>query len=155
MIKSLMFSLLATVYCAFAAVPLEWFWFNPGDVKFTTVKEGETPKLHFYRDIKRDVRMFYSVTVRDEFTVACEGHSNPFGYKKTTGYIREKDLVWWANGDQRCSILPTGFYTVETCWSAPRPLDALLPDRIDGAIGWLLPKKTTCRHSEFEIMDAI
>lgn len=140
-------------YCALAAIPGEWLWFDPGAPIFRDAERGQPVTLSYTREIKRNTSIAYTVVVRDAVSldIVCESQSGPFEYKKAHGPIVDKDLAWWAPGDPRCRALKPGSYWVETQWRIVTPLRAILreflPDNIATALGWIIPPKAVYRDS--------
>lgn len=130
------------VYVLAAAIPLSAFWFVPGQTIVSDTPVGTSPRIAFTREIKRPVRMRYSVVVRHvpSLEVACEAGSGTFTYRPDATLPESITLAWWAPGDARCAGLQPGEYIMETCWTAP-------------AIWRVLPPKKVCRDSNvFEIL---
>jgi hypothetical protein len=165
------FAIAISIYIGFAAMPLSWWWYAPGEVFIYDADEGDVPALRFSRDIYRQTVMQYSVIIRGRDGLsACESHSGLFPYQERHGPIVGRDLEWWAPG---CGTLPAGAYTMSTTWTAPQPLAALLPKpapvdpeatpdiwtRVGNSVkiglrdgvGWLLPPKRVTRESSFVI----
>lgn len=113
-----------------SALPLSLFWFDPGPVVIQDAKEGESPKIGFSRDIKRNVVMQYSVVIRDaNLAVYCEDRSAPIEYRSDSQLPEDLDLAWWAFGTEACHRPPVGSYIVTTCWTATGRLLGLLRDK--------------------------
>ena len=141
------FMIFAAIYGLASAVPLSWFWFDPGQPTFKDAVAGGDPELVFSRQIKRNALMHYSVIIRDaaDDDIDCEGTGGPFEYRKNQGPLIGKTLGWWVPSDPRCSRLPVGAYYGSVTWTAVRPLADLLPEVLQGPLGWILPPKTVSR----------
>lgn len=109
-------------------IPVEAFWFKPGALLVSDAPVGSVPKVGFDRDIKRNVVMSYSVSVRavDTLETVCESTSEPFLYRARASLPESVDLEWWAPG---CGTLPAGEYFIATTWTATERWWGLLPDR--------------------------
>jgi hypothetical protein len=132
-------SLILVVWAIAAAVPLTWIGFHPGTVE---VVSGPAPNVVIFdRRINRDLRMRYSVIIRDtrSLSVQCEASSAPFTYRAQPSESISRNLEWWAPDDERCATLPPDHYVMETCWTWYSSVP-------------LIPPKTVCRKSNiFEV----
>lgn len=122
---------LGILWIAASAMPLTWFWYNPGPVIVSNAKVGESPKIGFTREIYRPVFMRYSVLVRNaQIAVVCEASSAGHGYDPNATLPDDIDLGWWAAPNPDCATLKEpGSYFLDTCWKAPQRLFGLLADR--------------------------
>jgi len=118
-------------------IPLQWFWFDPGEVVISNTTVAAPPKVSFTRTIQRRVLMTYQVVVRDieKNRVICDPSSEAFSYSPTAQMPDDADLVWWTGGDDRCWPQEPGTYVAETCWTAVSLFFGMVPD------------KTVCRLS--------
>ena len=137
------------VYLPLVMIPATAFWYSPGVVLFSDTTLGKSPELSFYREIKRDSFIEYSVVVRDENgRVACDASGGPFRYQKQEGVLVDVTLAEWAPSDPRCRLLPVGSYWVETTWKVVRPLGDFLPTGdLEEMIGGIIPPKYVTRLS--------
>lgn len=137
-----------SVYVIGAAVPLEWFWFNPGIPVFADTEFGKDPELSYDRHIKAVTGISYAVILRDAATrdVVCDATGGPFDYlPEKSGPMIGKTLSWFAPSDPRCKSLPVGTYYGQATWTVSYPLRAYLPSVLQGALGWILPPKSITR----------
>lgn len=143
--------LMGLIYLAGAAVPLSTFWYEPGIVVISDTVEGIPPKVEFWRHIKRPTMISFTVAVRrnDDAAPVCEGYGPAKLYRPAMGVLPQRDLEWWVGNDS-CNNLPSGSYWAQTCWTAPTPLRALLPEVLKEPFGWLLPPKNVCRPNASE-----
>lgn len=137
------------VYLPLTLLPATLFWYNPGVVLFSDTTVGTPPALSFYREIKRDSMIEYSVVVRDsDGEVACDSRGGPYQYQKQEGAVINKTLREWAPQDPRCANLPVGAFRVETTWRIVRPLGDFLPQgMLEEMFGGILPPKYVTRVS--------
>lgn len=138
------------IYLPAVLVPASWFWYSPGDTVFSDAYEGEAPPLSYYREIKVDTLIQYSVAVRDEAgEIVCDAIGGPFTYKALkSGVLTGKTLADWAPSDPRCRSLPVGSYVAETTWTVIHPLGDYLPEGpIKMLLGGLLPPKYVSKLS--------
>ncbi|EEX09637.1 conserved hypothetical protein [Ruegeria lacuscaerulensis ITI-1157] len=130
-------SLILVGWMGLAFVPVNWVWFDPGDVFISDGSRDRVPEITFDRVIKRKVEMTYQVVIRslDGNTVVCDPKNGPFPYRPDAKLPEHPDLVWWTGGDERCWPREPGSYIADTCWTVVRPF-------------WgLVPPKTICRRS--------
>lgn len=121
-------SMLAVVWLGGIVLPLSTLWFDPQFVVVSDGPRSESPDIGFAREIKRPVKMRYSVIVRNaDLQTVCESRSEVFWYKPEANLPENIDLDWWTAGD--CPTLPVGLYIMETCWTATELLWGLLPDK--------------------------
>lgn len=137
------------VYLPLTLLPATVAWYNPVVVLFSDTTVGTPPALSFYREIKRDSMIEYSVVVRNaDGEVICDSRGGPFQYKKQEGAVVNKTLTDWAPQDPRCAHLPEGAFRVETTWRVVRPLgDFLPPGILREMFGGVLPPKYVTRVS--------
>ena len=147
--KSLMIGAAAfALYVIGAAVPLEWFWFNPGTPIFADTEAGGDPELFYDRQIKAVIGISYALILRDAKThdVVCDANGGPFDYlPEKSGPLIGKTLSWFAPSDPRCRALPPGTYFGQVTWTAAYPLRAYLPGILQGPLGWIIPPKSVTR----------
>ncbi len=124
-------------WMAMVAVPLEWFWIDPGEVIVADTTTDQPAAIYFERTIRRDFLGRYSVTINplSGGTVACEDPSGIIKYRRTAYLPEPITMAWWAPRDTRCSNLqPPGVYVMTTCWTGY-------------VLGGMVPAKRTCRTS--------
>lgn len=131
-------SLVLIGWMAAALVPLEWLWFDPGQVVVSNGTKESVPAIQFDRRILRPTLMRYQVVIRGlgHSHVVCDPASEAFTYQPSAKLPEDLRLHdYWTGGDPQCWPLEPGEYVMETCWTAPRPF-------------WgLVPPKTACRTS--------
>lgn len=130
-------SVLLLLWMAAAAIPLHWFWFDPGQVYVSDTTPDTPPAISFTREIKRPIKMRYQVVIREMNSrrVVCDADGGPFTYSPDADLPDDLDIVWWSGGDPTCWPQVAGTYIMETCWTAPNLFFGLVP------------AKTTCRDS--------
>lgn len=124
-------------YFAAATIPATWLWFDPDTPIVADTTTEAAPVIGFDRQIKRETRISYTVTMRRTagLTMLCDPTGGPFTYRPDATLPEVIDLVWWTGGDSRCWPQEAGTYLMETCWTVVRPF-------------WgLVPPKTVCRTS--------
>lgn len=137
------------VYLPLTLLPATVAWYSPGVVLFSDTTVGTPPALSFYREIKRNSLIEYSVVVRNsDGEIVCDSRGGPFQYKKQEGALVDWTLADWAPQDPRCANLPEGAFRVETTWRVVRPLgDFLPPGSLEEVFGGILPPKYVTRVS--------
>ncbi len=125
-------SLALVAWVALSLVPVNWVWFDPGDVFISDGARDQVPVVTFDRTIRRPVLMRYQVTIRsvDGNRVVCDPTGGPFTYRPNAQMPEPADLVWWTGGDKRCWPREPGSYVAETCWTVERPFWGLVPPKI-------------------------
>lgn len=136
------------LYILGLSIPLEWFWFQPGEPSFSNSTEGTSPKLSFSRTILVPVDIKYALVIRDARSddVICDAIGGPFTYTVQEGPVINKTLADWGPSDSRCKDLTAGLYWGEVSWTAIHPLQSYLPDPLKVPLGWLIPEKTVSKH---------
>ena len=137
------------IYTGCVVVPASALWFIPGIPVFSDAVQGDPVPLAYEREIKRDSRIEYAVSIRRAGTnsTVCDVRGGPFTYKASIGPVVDRDLAWWTQDNPHCNNLSPGSYWVETTWTVVYPLGDLLPVWLDPFLGWVIPPKRVSRIS--------
>jgi len=129
----MLLTVLMVLYLAGVAVPLNWFWFAPGDLIIANADQGTPPVLTFDRVIHQETRMRYIVVVRnvEGNRVVADPRSAPFDYSPdATLPVGDKlNLDWWCGGDVKCIHLAPGSYYAQTCWEQTEWIWLIFPPK--------------------------
>lgn len=121
-------AVLATVYVFLMYIPAT-FWFQPISIE---VVKDKTAMVLVNRKTFRDFYGRYFVDVRDlnnkNLTIVCSG-SGEHSYKGGLSEPYRTSLFEWAGNNPKCALLPTGNYSIETCWVVIDPFFGIVPDK--------------------------
>lgn len=138
-------SITLVVWAVLRLIPLEAFWFDPGQIIVGNGSVSHVPVIQYNGEIKRNVLIRYQVVIRnlDSGRIVCDPRSDAFTYRP--GTKRPEPILlheYWTGGNPRCWPLDTGSYIMETCWTAPN-------------LFWgLTGEKTTCRMSNTFLVES-
>lgn len=118
-------------YLALASVPIS-HWYDVGDLALPEAVEGQPVRIEYHGGAVRDFMGSYTVIARDFGTraVVCDAASGPFRYEVGAPRPDPLTMDWWAPGDDRCSSLSQGTYSLETCWRVHNPFRGLVPSKV-------------------------
>lgn len=121
------------------------YWYHPVLVQIDDVDAGGDPLVKISREIHRDFRGEYTVSVwrqPSDGHVTCAG-SDRISYRGGLYQPHQDLLSHWAD-DPECARLRPGNYFAQACWTILRPF------------GGLVPEKTTCIMSNvFAVRPAV
>ena len=107
------------------------YWYDVGDLVVRDATQNAPAELEYAGGAVRHFLGSYTVVAREFGSrgIVCEAQGGPFQYDPAA--IRPDPLTmdWWAPSDARCSALPVGVYTLETCWTVHRPFFGLVPNK--------------------------
>ncbi len=123
--------LLSAYLAAHFAYPFSYYY-RLGDIYVdpNPALKGDV-RLEYNGGAVREFLGKYSVVARkfSDGGVACDAVGGPFKYRPDAHRPDPLTMEWWAPSDERCSHLPSGIYTIETCWTVTgRGWHGLLPD---------------------------
>lgn len=117
-------------YFGLAVVPAS-YWHDKGSMFVPDLQSEQPIELRWQGGAKREFRGVYTVVVRsiDNNQIVCEARGGPITYHPEATRPDPLTLDWWAPSDPRCKILPTGAFTLETCWTIKAPFGGVVPDK--------------------------
>lgn len=123
--------LLSILWLALLAVlhlwPASW-WLDVRSVRIADAVHGESPAMLVVRDVKRQFKGEWHVTVRrwdGGWATWCNA-SGTSNYSPASRLPAALTLKWWTDG--QCHPLVVGKYTITTAWTILG--EGLAPDRI-------------------------
>lgn len=117
-------------YFGLALVPAS-YWHNAGAIFVPDEQHDQPIELRWQGGAQRQFLGSYTVIARslDTNRIACDARGGPFIYHLGTTIPDPLTLDWWAPSDSRCSDLPVGAYTLETCWTVITPFWGIVPNK--------------------------
>jgi hypothetical protein len=117
-------------YIGLASVPAS-YWHDKGTMFIPDLQSTQPIELRWQGGTLREFRGVYTIIVRstENNRVVCDARGGPVTYKPGATRPDPLTIDWWASSDFRCSALPAGVFTLETCWTIKAPFGGVVPDK--------------------------
>lgn len=133
-IRELIFWIVVSLWTVGAVWPMS-FWYETGEIRIDDYQVGEQMEIIYNGEVKRDVKLSYSVIIRQAETnkIISEESSSIFNYRP--GSIRPDPITieWWAPASFKSHNLNPGAYYMTTCWTAPNMFGGIVPSKVSCA----------------------